>query len=71
MEREEKAMADIFTPVNLIARENVIRRPPYDKIHNMRELKWFERLEYYAFRVTLLILFIAGLVKLIRLDLGW
>jgi hypothetical protein len=32
---------------------------------------WFARLEYYAFRITLLILFIAGLVKIIRGELQW
>jgi hypothetical protein len=38
---------------------------------NDRKPDWFERLEYYAFRITLLILFIAGLVKIIRGELHW
>jgi hypothetical protein len=32
---------------------------------------WFERLEYYAFRIALLILFFNGLVRLIRGELHW
>jgi hypothetical protein len=31
---------------------------------------WFDRADYYALRIALLILFIAGLVKLIRAELG-
>ena len=31
----------------------------------------FEKIEFILFRITLLILFIAGLVKIIRAELGW
>ena len=32
---------------------------------------WFEHIEYYAFRIMRVILFIAGLVKIIRGELHW
>jgi hypothetical protein len=47
------------------------RCPSPAKAQNIAEPKWFERLEYYAFRITLLILFIAALIKLVRNELGW
>jgi hypothetical protein len=34
-------------------------------------LKLFEKFELLLFRLTLLILFIVGLVKIVRSELGW
>lgn len=31
----------------------------------------FEKIEYNLFRITLLLLFVAGLVRIIRTELGW
>lgn len=31
----------------------------------------FEKIEYILFKIALLILFIAGLVRIVRSELGW
>lgn len=31
----------------------------------------FDKIEYYLFRITLLILFILGLIRIIRAEIGW
>jgi hypothetical protein len=36
-----------------------------------RDLNGFEKFELLLFRLTLLILFIVGLVRIVRAELGW
>jgi hypothetical protein len=45
------------------AHNTICVRPPTKDV--------FEKIEYILFKIALLILFVAGLVRIIRTELGW
>ena len=52
-----------FEPRSLSAGKEICVRPPPKDV--------FEKIEYILFKIALLILFVAGLVRIIRTELGW